>query len=98
MHLTNTWPELLNKAVLCCSLPSLLERVFPTPMGGPGLQIFIQIYNTIFLFVFICVSYGIVRIAPLDSSCSDMALMIAFVFSYLISSIMPLLAHMKAAR
>ncbi|KAK9819548.1 hypothetical protein WJX74_009907 [Apatococcus lobatus] len=40
-------------------LPSLLERVFPTPMGGPGLQIFIQIYNTIFLFVFICVSYGI---------------------------------------
>ncbi|KAK9864431.1 hypothetical protein WJX84_007833 [Apatococcus fuscideae] len=40
-------------------LPSLLERVFKIPMGGPGLQIYIQAYNTIFLFVFICVAYGI---------------------------------------
>lgn len=54
----------LKQVVTCCSLPSLLERVFPTPMGGPGLQVFIQVYNTIFLFVFVCVSYGIVSPAP----------------------------------
>ena len=28
-------------------------------MGGPGLQIYVTIYNTIFLFLFVCVAYGV---------------------------------------
>jgi hypothetical protein len=29
------------------------------PGGGAGLQIYITIYNTIFLFLFACVGYGV---------------------------------------
>jgi hypothetical protein len=28
-------------------------------MGGPGLQVYISGYNTIFLFLFACVAYGV---------------------------------------
>lgn len=42
-------------------LPGLLENVLKIrPMGGIGLQIYIQIYNAIFLFIFAAVVYGIV--------------------------------------
>ncbi|GAB4819498.1 hypothetical protein N2152v2_006544 [Parachlorella kessleri] len=40
-------------------LPGLLESVFRPPMGGPGLQIYITGYNTIFLYVLFCVAYGV---------------------------------------
>jgi uncharacterized membrane protein len=41
-------------------LPGLLESVFKfRPMGGPGLAIYINGYNSIFIFVFVCVAYGI---------------------------------------
>ena len=28
-------------------------------MGGPGLQLYITTYNSIFLFLFACVAYGV---------------------------------------
>ncbi len=41
-------------------LPGLLEGVFKVrPMGGPGLQLYITGYNTIFIFIFACVAYGV---------------------------------------
>ena len=41
-------------------LPGLLESVLQVrPMGGAGLQLYITLYNTIFLFIFACVAYGI---------------------------------------
>jgi hypothetical protein len=41
--------------------PGLFESVFKIrPMGGVGLQIYIQVYNAIFLFVLVAVVYGIV--------------------------------------
>ncbi|KAL4545383.1 hypothetical protein Ndes2526B_g00058 [Nannochloris sp. 'desiccata'] len=41
-------------------LPGLLESVFKfRPMGGPGLQLYISGYNTIFIFIFACVAYGV---------------------------------------
>ena len=41
-------------------LPGLLESVFKfRPMGGPGLQLYISGYNTIFIFIFACVVFGI---------------------------------------
>ncbi|PRW39238.1 TIC 20- chloroplastic [Chlorella sorokiniana] len=39
-------------------LPGLIESIVRPPMGGPGLQIYITLYNTIFLFLFACVAYG----------------------------------------
>jgi len=42
-------------------LPGLLESVFRPPMGGPGLQIYINAYNSVWLFVFVCVAYAVVR-------------------------------------
>lgn len=42
----NTHPHPL---LLPCSLPGLLESVFRPPIGGPGLQLYISLYNTIFL-------------------------------------------------
>lgn len=42
-------------------LPGLLESVLKIrPMGGVGLQLYIQLYNAIFLFIFAAVVYGIV--------------------------------------
>lgn len=39
-------------------LPGLIESIVRPPMGGPGLQVYITLYNTIFLFLFACVAYG----------------------------------------
>jgi len=42
-------------------LPGLLESVLKLhPTGGLGLQIYIQIYNAIFLFILVSVGYGLV--------------------------------------
>ena len=42
-------------------LPGLIESVLKIrPMGGIGLQLYIQLYNAIFLFIFAAVVYGIV--------------------------------------
>jgi len=42
-------------------LPGLIESVLKIrPMGGVGLQLYIQLYNAIFLFIFAAVVYGIV--------------------------------------
>ncbi|KAL4419302.1 hypothetical protein ABPG77_001634 [Micractinium sp. CCAP 211/92] len=40
-------------------LPGLIESIFRPPMGGPGLQLYITLQNTIFLFLFACVAYGV---------------------------------------
>ena len=41
-------------------LPGLLESVLKLhPSGGVGLQLYIQIYNAIFLFVLASVVYGL---------------------------------------
>lgn len=41
-------------------LPGLIESVLKLrPMGGPGLQLYITAYNTIFIFVFACVAFGV---------------------------------------
>lgn len=41
-------------------LPGLIESVLRVrPMGGPGLQLYITGYNTIFIFIFACVLYGV---------------------------------------
>lgn len=41
-------------------LPGLIESVMKIrPMGGFGLQIYINVYNFIFLFIFACVLYGV---------------------------------------
>ncbi len=45
-------------------LPGLLESVFRPPMGGPGLQIYINAYNSVWLFVFVCVAYAVVCARP----------------------------------
>ena len=42
-------------------LPGLIESVLKIrPMGGLGLQLYIQLYNAIFLFIFAAVVYGVV--------------------------------------
>lgn len=43
-------------------LPGLLESLFRPPMSGPGLQLYINAYNSIWLFVFVCVAYAVVRL------------------------------------
>ncbi|KAK9823459.1 hypothetical protein WJX72_002907 [[Myrmecia] bisecta] len=40
-------------------VPGLLESVLKPSLSGPGLPIYINAYNTIWLFVFTCVAYGI---------------------------------------
>ncbi|KAL4440549.1 hypothetical protein ABPG75_003550 [Micractinium tetrahymenae] len=40
-------------------LPGLIESIFRPPMGGPGLQVYITLQNTIFLFLFASVAYGV---------------------------------------
>ena len=45
-------------------LPGLLESLFRPPMSGPGLQLYINAYNTIWVFVFVCVAYAVVRCRP----------------------------------
>lgn len=46
---------------LVCSVPGLIEQVIKPPMGGAGLTIYIQLYNSIFFFVFASVLYAVVR-------------------------------------
>lgn len=42
-------------------LPGLIESVLKIrPMGGLGLQLYVQVYNAIFLFIFAAVVYGVV--------------------------------------
>ena len=48
--------------LLLCRLPGLFENLFRPPSSGPGLQAYISLYNSIWLFVFVCVAYGVVRI------------------------------------
>jgi hypothetical protein len=40
-------------------LPGLVERLFRPPTTGLGLQLYISTYNTVWLFVFFCVAYGV---------------------------------------
>ena len=42
-------------------LPGLLESLFRPPMSGPGLQLYINAYNSVWVFVFVCVAYAVVR-------------------------------------
>ena len=51
----------LTCAGWACSIPGLIEQVIRPPMGGAGLTIYIQLYNTIFFFVFASVLYAAVR-------------------------------------
>jgi hypothetical protein len=52
--------SLSSRAV--CSLPSILESTLrPSLSGGPGLQLYVTCYNTIFLFILAAVIYGMVR-------------------------------------
>ena len=48
------------RARLLCSIPGLLEQIVRPPMGGAGLTIYIQVYNSIFFFVFASVLYAAV--------------------------------------
>jgi uncharacterized membrane protein len=41
-------------------LPRLAEQVFSTPTGGWGLQAYITAQNTIWVFIAVCVVYGVV--------------------------------------
>ena len=43
------------------SIPGLIEQVLRPPMAGPGLTIYVQLYNAIFFFVFTSVLYAVVR-------------------------------------
>lgn len=52
-----------DNLMLVCRLPSILESTFrPAVSGGPGLQLYITCYNTIFLFILVAVVYGMVRL------------------------------------
>ena len=50
----------LMSLALCCRVPGLLEQIIKPPMRGAGLTIYIQLYNSIFFFVFACVLYAVV--------------------------------------
>ncbi|KAF6265000.1 hypothetical protein COO60DRAFT_1481891, partial [Scenedesmus sp. NREL 46B-D3] len=41
-------------------LPRLAEQVFSTPTGGWGLQAYITAQNTIWVFIAVCVVYGVI--------------------------------------
>jgi len=50
----------LYTTLLSCRLPGLIESVLHLrPMGGPGLQLYIVAYNTIFIFMFASVAYAV---------------------------------------
>lgn len=52
------------ESLVVCRLPGLFENLLKPPTSGPGLQAYISLYNSIWLFVFVCVAYGVV-------SCKD---------------------------
>ena len=60
------------RALSMCSIPGLLEQIVRPPMGGAGLTIYIQVYNSIFFFVFASVLYAAVSHAA-DGSHTDIA-------------------------
>lgn len=44
-----------------CSIPQvLMDDVLHPPAGGPALSLYVSGTNTIFLFVAVCVAYGMV--------------------------------------
>ena len=47
--------------IMLRSVPGLLENILRPPSGGFGLSLYINAYNTIFLFVFLAVLYAMVR-------------------------------------
>ena len=40
-------------------LPSILEQVFKMPKGGPMLQLYVTVYNTVWIFLFVSVIYSV---------------------------------------
>ncbi|KAK9905955.1 hypothetical protein WJX75_009477 [Coccomyxa subellipsoidea] len=40
-------------------IPGLFEQIFRPPSGGLGLSLYINVYNTIFLYVFLAVIYAV---------------------------------------
>lgn len=67
----------LIEHVSLCRFPSLIEQVL-RPSGSLGLQLQINLYNTIWLFVATCVAYGVgssllgkVARLPLIASAAD---------------------------
>lgn len=57
-------PRQLLLAVVC-AVPGLIERTFHPPTAGVGLDIYINLYNSIFLFTFVSVVFAVVRYASL---------------------------------
>jgi hypothetical protein len=48
-------------AFLGCSIPQvLMDGVLHPPADGPALSLYVSSTNTIFLFVAVCVAYGMV--------------------------------------
>jgi len=48
--------------VLARSIPQvLMDTVLHPPSGGPALTVYVAGTNTIFIFVAVCVAYGMVR-------------------------------------
>lgn len=43
-------------------IPGLFEQIFRPPSGGLGLSLYINVYNTIFLYVFLAVIYAVVSL------------------------------------
>ena len=55
------WQDFLLKSKDCHFLvrfPTLIERVARGPLGGAGVQLLINLYNTTWLFVAVCVAYA----------------------------------------
>ena len=64
----------LMSFALHCRVPGLLEQIIKPPMRGAGLTIYIQLYNSIFFFVFACVLYAVVSSTPQAALVSQLAL------------------------
>ena len=67
-----------NKCCVLARFPSLIEQVVRGPLGGAGVQLQINLYNTTWLFVAVCVAYasgssllGTVARLPLISGAAD---------------------------
>ena len=64
----------LMSFTLHCRVPGLLEQIIKPPMRGAGLTIYIQLYNSIFFFVFACVLYAVVSRTPQAALVCQLAL------------------------
>ena len=40
-------------------LPSILEQVFKVPKGGPFLQLYVTLYNTVWIFLIVSVLFSV---------------------------------------